>query len=373
MRVLFVNQFFYPYLGGVEFHVQHLGVELQRLGCDVTVAYGGPATAARVGAGVPPAPTEFRGMALRPLPGPRALGPLLREGFDVVHAHMPRNAWTLAAAFFARRAGVPSVLTPHCFYPSRDLLWRGLKAAYDASLLRYTFHAVDRVISLTESDRADALARGLPPAKARVVPTSVRTAELAAVPAVDFRAKYGLPWEFLLYVGRFDRVKNVDFLVRAHQRVGGLGLVLVGSDGGTLAAERRRVADLGLADRVRIIERAPFAELCGAYRQARVLVLPSTYEGLGTVLLEALYFGCPVVATAVGGVPYVVRPPVVGCTHAVGDEDAYVAGVEAMLRRGRDEAGIGRAVVEREYAWEVNAGRVLALYRELQTARRAAA
>jgi glycosyltransferase involved in cell wall biosynthesis len=291
----------------------------------------------------------------------------------VVHAHAPRSAWTLAALFFASRYDVPAVLTPFAFYGSHDLVWRSLKAAYDATLLRYTFRLADRVINLTESDRADAIARGLAAEKSRIIPTSVRPDLLASVPPVDFRAKYDLPWDFLLFVGRFDPVKQVDFLIRAQSRIRSVGLVLIGSDAGSLPGLRRLVSDLGLHDRVRIIERAPLRDLCGAYRQARALVLASRQEGMGIVLLEALFFGCPVVAARVGGVPYVVRDPALGLTYPSGDEDAYAAAVEATLARGRDVQGVGRRLVEREYAWDVNARRVLDLYREIVVARPAAA
>lgn len=362
MRVLMVNQFFYPFLGGAEFHIQHLGVELTRLGCAVTVAHGSAPGAARPAG---PPPEQFRGLRLRPLASPLKLGAVMDEGFDIVHAHMPRNVWTLAGLSAARRRGIPTVLTPFAFYPSSDLLWRTLKAAYDATLLRYTFRMTDRMINLTECDRADAVARGFAPGKARVIPTAVPAADLARVSPVDFRAKYGIPWEFLLFVGRFDRVKHVEFLVRAQARLGAVGLVLIGSDAGRLAAVRRLVAELGLEERVRIIERAPLADLCGAYRQARSLVLASEYEGLGIVILEAWYFGCPVVASRVGGVPYVVRDPAPGLTYAFGREDEYVTAVQAILTRGRDVEGVGRRLVEREYAWDVNARRTLDVYREL--------
>jgi len=362
MRVLMVNQFFYPFLGGAEFHIQHLGVELTRLGCAVTVAHGPAPGASRPAA---PFPEEFRGLRLRPLASPWRVGAVMDEGFDIVHAHMPRNAWTLAGLRAARRRGIPTVLTPFAFYPSSDLLWHALKAVYDATLLRYTFRLTDRVICLTECDRADAVARGLAPGKARVIPTAVPTAELAGVAPVDFRAKYGIPWDFVLFVGRFDRVKHIEFLVRAQAHIGSVGLVLIGSDDGRLAAVRRLVAELGLEARVRIIERAPLADLCGAYRQARALVLASEYEGLGIVILEAWYFGCPVVASRVGGVPYVVRDPAPGLTYAFGRQDEYLAAVRATLARGRDTEGAGRRLVEREYAWDVNARRTLDVYREL--------
>ena len=315
----------------------------------------------------------FRGLQVRRIAGLRELRTLISEGFDVVHAHMPRRVLTLSALFAAKQRGLPTVLTPHCFYPSRKWFWRGLKAVYDATLLRYTFGLADRVINLTEQDRDDAVARGLRVGKSCVIPNSVRVSDLASVGGADFRAQYDLPWEFLLFIGRFDWVKNVEFLVHAQRHLPRtLGLVLIGQDGGRLGSVRRLIYELGVSDRVRIIERAQFRDLCGAYQQARALVLASLYEGLPTVILEAMYFGCPVVASRTGGVPYVLREEAPGLTYPLGDEGAYIRAVNETLFAGRDVEKRGRKLVEREYAWEVNAAGVLSLYQELHAAHSAA-
>jgi glycosyltransferase involved in cell wall biosynthesis len=79
-------------------------------------------------------------------------------------------------------------------------------------------------------------------------------------------------------------------------------------DGPFKSALQAQVQQLGLAERVRLIGRVPQERLWGllAY-YADVFVLNSLYEGLPHILLEAAYFGVPVVATAVGGTPEVVQ------------------------------------------------------------------
>src|SRR5262249_24131512 len=154
---------------------------------------------------------------------------------------------------------------------------------------------------------------------------------------------------------RFDPVKNIDFLVRAHRHLPGVGLVLIGQDGATLERTRRLIDDLGASERVRIVERARFAELCGAYRPATALVMASSYEGLPTVILEAMYFGCPVVASRVGGIPYVLDGQRAGAMFKLHDEGGYVDAVRSILERGRETAASGRDLVSARYAWENSA------------------
>jgi glycosyltransferase involved in cell wall biosynthesis len=368
MRVLMVNRHFHPFLGGVEFHILNLSRQLVARGCAVTVACR--ATPGR------PAREEFRGLTVRRLGRVAELDALVREGFDVVHAHMPRNLFALAGLAFAKRNGIPTVFTPHCFYPSRRVVPATLKALADRTVTPLTFRLSDVTISLTENDRRDACRRGLATDRSVVFPNCVSTAELAAVPRVDFAAEHGVGGPFLLHVGRFDPVKHVEFLVAAHRHLPELTLVLIGPDGGTLAATRALVGGAGLGDRVRVIERASFADLCGAYAQASALVMASAYEGLPTVILEALFFGAPVIAPAVGGIPHVLTDRRLGVLYPHLDETAYVAAARAVGDGRADAHGdFRRRHVEGSYSWERVADGILDVYRRLmaRSPRRAAA
>lgn len=365
MRILMANRFFYPYLGGVEFHILNLSLCLTELGHTVAIACRAVEDQ--------PANSRFRGLEVRRVRGYRELDALLDEGFDVVHAHMPRNLFALTSLWFARRRGLGTVLTPHCFYPSADPLRAAAKFVADRTFTRSVLRLADVTVNLTPNDQRDALACGMPAGRSRIVPNSVRLGELRAVEPVDFRAKHDLPERFLVHVGRFDPVKNIDFLVRAHRQLGGMPLVLIGQDGGELAQIRRLIESSGLSDTVRIVERAGFAELCGAYRQASALVMASSYEGLPTVILEALYFGCPVVASRVGGIPYVLDGESVGALFALHDEAGYLAAVRAILARGRAAAARGKELVSARYAWESNVRSIAAIYDEARRAHREAA
>jgi glycosyltransferase involved in cell wall biosynthesis len=357
-----VNRFFYPFLGGVEFHILNLSLCLTELGHTVTIA-------CRHAEGHPPR-AQFRGLDVRRVRGYRELDGLLEEGFDVVHAHMPRNLFSLTGLWFARRRRIGTVLTPHCFYPSTDRLRAAAKRIADRTFTRAVLRLADVTINLTPNDQRDALRCGMPPDRSRIVPNSVRVRELQGVEPVDFRAKHDLPDRFIVHVGRFDPVKNIDFLVRAHRRIEGAGLVLIGQDGGELARIRRLIDESGASAAVRIVERASFAELCGAYRQASALVMASSYEGLPTVFLEAMYFGCPVVAARVGGVPYVLDGDGVGTMFTLHDEDGYVAQLRSILGRGRAAFAAGPDRVSARYAWESNARSIAAVYDEVRGAPR---
>lgn len=98
---------------------------------------------------------------------------------------------------------------------------------------------------------------------------------------------------FILYVGNFYPHKNVEFLLQVFTHVKGLSLVLAGPD--DLFAQRvRQVVDrLNLAQRVKFVLRASDGQLKWLYKRAKALVLPSLFEGFGLPVVEAAYFGCP--------------------------------------------------------------------------------
>ena len=119
---------------------------------------------------------------------------------------------------------------------------------------------------------------------------------------------------------------------------GDIQALLVG-DGPLAGVTERLRRRLGLEDVVRLAGfRRDAVELLAA---ADVAVLSSRDEGLGTTLLDAMLAGVPVVATAAGGVPEVVRDGVDGLLVPVGDGVALGAAIQRVLR----EAGLGTALV----------------------------
>ncbi len=124
------------------------------------------------------------------------------------------------------------------------------------------------------------------------------------------------PGGFLLFAGRLAPIKGVEQLLRALPRVLAshpqLGACIVGS-GPAEARLRAEAERLGIAARVRFTGRLPHAEVVRHLRACRAAVIPSVTraggraEGMPTAVAEALAAGAPLVATATGGIPDVVR------------------------------------------------------------------
>lgn len=113
------------------------------------------------------------------------------------------------------------------------------------------------------------------------------------------RLKYDLPQEFVLTVGHLEKRKNYLCLVDAIARLRDLGrsccLVIVGNDGGSRSAIENRVTSFGLNSSVRILSGLSDQEVHCLYKLCNLFVFPSSYEGFGIPILEAMAAGRPMV------------------------------------------------------------------------------
>lgn len=351
MRVIMANRYFLGYLGGVERYIASLAAELGRLGVDVVICAAGS-----------DALVQFEGLAVKTVPSQAQLRAFVNRGADVVHAHLPRNPFSFGALRAGHKAGMRTVFTPHAFYPDGSAIKKLAKAVTDLTMTRHTMKICDTVVNLTPQDQADSIRNGLDREKSVIIPNSVSLREL--IELEDKSRDIVPPFEqpYVLHVGRFHRVKNIPFLVRAHRRIPDHHLVLIGQDDGELPAVRELVSRLQLEGRVHILERADRALVMAAYMNASAVVLSSRWEGLPTVLLEAMFFGKPFVASDVGGNGWLVERGAPGMIFKLDDEDGYVSSLASACRIPASALAGGRALVANEFSWEVNARRLLNIY-----------
>lgn len=359
MNILFINLLSFDFLGGVEFHILNLSRQLLRLGHSVTLVCDGEA-----GTGE----NSHEGVRIIRVKGVLGLRRFLREKadeYDVCHGHMSRKLFSMVGVTLAKHLGRPTVFTPHCFYPPTSLVNEALKGIYDQVFTRATLSSSDRVINLTPRDQDFALNLGLPPSRSRIIPNSIDVGKLLATQSVDFRERFGIERDYLLHVGRFQAHKHIDFLVRQQLRMPELDLVLIGQDDGELQSVQRLVEKLALSQRVHIIVSAKFNEICGAYKQAAVLVMASRMEGLPTVVLEAMAFQVPVVVPSVGGIPFIVEHGETGFLFPWDDCATYLNGVRDALKDRERITRNASADLYKRFSWEMNAARIEDLYAEI--------
>lgn len=122
--------------------------------------------------------------------------------------------------------------------------------------------------------------------------------------------RYGLPADFIIFVGTLEPRKNVPTLLKALRLLcdGGadVHLAIVGRKGWLYEDIFTSITDLKLADRVHLLQDVSNEDLARLYNAARCLALPSYYEGFGLPPLEAMACGTPVVVSDCASLPEVV-------------------------------------------------------------------
>jgi glycosyltransferase involved in cell wall biosynthesis len=198
---------------------------------------------------------------------------------------------------------------------------------------------------------------GVEPARIEVIPNAIEPSEY---PRVNVFAS---PQTRVGFLGRLDPVKNVPSLIEAMRRIDDASAqCLIFGDGRERARLAEVIAALRLGDRVHL--RGPVNQPQDALRQMDVLVLPSTGEGFGLVLIEAMASGVPVIAANRGGITDVVEHEKNGLLI---DRD-FAGEIALALRQLIDDSALrlrlienGLRTVREKFAWEV----VLPRYREL--------
>jgi glycosyltransferase involved in cell wall biosynthesis len=173
-----------------------------------------------------------------------------------------------------------------------------------------------------------------------------------------------LPRPRVLFVGRLAAQKGVTTLLEAVPLLRSPAAVVLVGDGPLRPALERQAARVA-PSRVRFQGFVPHADVPAWLAAADVLVLPSVYEELGSVLLEAMAAGLPVVASAVGGIPDALGPA--GRLVPAGDPAALAAAVDEVLDDPALAAELTAAARRRAaaFSWDTLAGQVLEVYRQV--------
>lgn len=231
----------------------------------------------------------------------------LLEKYKVDVFHGPGN-------IVPRFKKIRSVLTLHHYFSAHNKLAPqnlNMRERLYANCMTYSIKSADHVICDSESTRLDVAALlGPQKEKASVVylggPNDLY--KVLGKKNSGISGKYGLPEEFLLFVGPVNERKNLPMLLRALKAAGnGLGrhkLVVTGvSPLHYSAVIKELIAELGIEDRVILCGPVEKNDMPWFYNLASALVYPSLFEGFGYPPLEAFSCGCPVAASNATSIP----------------------------------------------------------------------
>jgi glycosyltransferase involved in cell wall biosynthesis len=239
--------------------------------------------------------------------------------FDVVHTHCAKAG--AVGRMAARRAGVPRIVHTYHGFPFHRFQSPVRRQAYVA-IERRLGRTTDVALCVGSAVAAEAIQRGLiAPERVTTIgvavdgPQRVRASMNAGLAEARRRARavLGLPGDATVVgaVGRLTYQKAPEDFIAAMRELGRPGVIGIWIGGGELAERVARQA-ASLPPGVRVVLAGERTDVLDVLPALDVFAMPSRYEGLPTVIVEAMICGIPVVATAVNAVPDLVIPGVTG-------------------------------------------------------------
>ena len=214
-----------------------------------------------------------------------------------------------------------------------------------------------------------------------IIPCGTDIERMGAIKRQQARQQLNIPptAKVVLYVGRFDRRKGIETLVRAIAKSNwrtspDLRLIIAGgyrpgeSDGLECDRIKDIVKELDLDSITTFPGRLTDEELPSYYAAADVCVVPSHYEPFGLVAIEAMACHTPVIASQVGGLQFTVIPEITGLLVPPKDDLGFAQAIDRILSNpelANQMAELGRQRVEIAMSWGSVAARLSNLYTKL--------
>lgn len=275
------------------------------------------------------------------------LGRLLRSlGVDVVVFNLWKSG--VVAWVGARVCGARLVFYSHGVQSLRDI-----NAVY-----KFLLREADVVIAVSQGTVEQLVSAGISPEKVRLVYNSVELPQSPSFDGEEIRSKAGIPPDAFVFgcVGNVIRRKGIDVLVRAfsafHKMNGykeGTYLVVVGHDPGEDNWAYRAQVE-SIIDEGRIRGQVRFLgfrrDVNALLHMFNVFVMPSRMESFGVAMVEAMSVGLPVIATASGSIPEIVRDRVTGLLVPPEDPMAMARAMWELYTAPELRRALGAAAAE---------------------------
>lgn len=268
---------------------------------------------------------------------------MAKDDHDIIHTVGVRSFQSLIAALISKRKKIPLIvsdqggLTTHPDLQKSSLL-KQILIKLQNPMIRYVINQSSRVIVANEYERQIFL-NFCDETKIEIVRNGIDLNELNSE-CIDFKSKYKISGEFILFVGRFSMVKGVDLLLQAinrikhHPEMSNVKTVIMGVDFGFEKKMFEMVEELHLREKVVIIRNPDRNDVISAYAQCKFLVLPSRWELSPLTPLEGFAFKRAVISSKAHGIPFTIEH---GKNALLVEPEDYQKLGDAIMELIRDE------------------------------------
>jgi len=304
--------------------------------------------------------------------------------YDLVHSHYWMSG--VAGMQLAKDWQVPMVQMFHTLGLMKNRIARSpheMEGNYRIDGEKEVLRAADRVVVATPAEQSQLeFLYDSQVDKLVTIPPGVDTQHFFPIPCDEAVDVIGTPCEdrMILFVGRIEPLKGIDTLIRAlayikennllkdHPHyltvIGGDPDLSTQSEDSEMARLQSLCRQMGLDDMVVFLGKRSQTMLPYYYSAAEMLVMPSHYESFGMVALEAMACGTPVIASAVGGLAFLVQDGVTGYVVPDDDHIAMAGCITRLIAEPglRDQLGKQAHAYAQDYSWNNISKRVLDVY-----------
>ena len=361
---------YFPHLGGIENYVYRLKSLLKSQGHKVTI-YTTDLSLADGGIKDEDAIYCKTNVSLLRNPFSLELAKrLATSSEDIYHLHAP---WFLSSLIAARvLKDKPKVMTVHSArIESKNLMIGALNMLYHP-FAQYILSNMDMVIPLGERERERLVARfKLGEDKITPIPNGIEVAEFQRndKAKAEFTYKHDLRRDSfkILYVSRLVPEKSPDKLIRSvskYMKEDNIEVIMIGDGAEQYMSHLKAVSN----HRIHILGKVPQEELLSAYYISDLFVFLGLWEGMPTVILEAMACGLPVLTTPVAGVPDMVIEGENGYFLSIPIDERELANKITHFMKDIDTVKMGKAnmlKVSQNYTWDIIGSKISDVYEQV--------
>ncbi len=292
---------------------------------------------------------------------------LMKEGLDVFHSPISSVPLTYPKK---------TVVTVHDLAIYKNPAWFPSQIFSTKLLVPRSLKTADRIIAVSESTKHDLQEIfNVPSRKIKVIYEGVDVKKIQLKSKkIDSVSSFKIGKQYILFVGTIEPRKNLVTLVRAYKKLNQLGggfagyeLVIAGAKGYKHEELFAEIKSLGLSKNVKYLGYVTHNQKIELLKRASCFVFPSSYEGFGLPILEAMALGTPVVTSNISSLPEVA-----GKAAVLFDPEKEQTIVNALRKVLGDKqtherlSQIGSRQAEK-FSWEICASETIKVYESLKS------
>ncbi len=241
---------------------------------------------------------------------------MMKDSPDIIHTIGIRSFQSFIAAIIAKKKKIPLVisdqggLTTHPDLNSGGV-FKKILYKLQTPMIRFIVNNSTKISVANEYEK-EIFAKIQPTSKIEVVRNGINLA-MIKTKTNNFKKKHGIPLPFVLFIGRFSKIKGIDILLHAikilkdEPDLKNISFVIMGVDFGFQNQMIQMIDDFGIKEKIHVITNPSRDDVIAAYGESEFLVLPSRWELSPLTPLEGFAFKKTVISSDIHGIPYTLN------------------------------------------------------------------